>query len=84
MTLIFTVIVLIEYYNFKRSIVRFIPNKYFEIGLRLIYNVEKQVSKYLQGQLLAASSVAILSILGLLILNKTHLSPKHIYDKDNL
>ena len=71
MTLIFTVIVLIEYYNFKRSIVRFIPNKYFEIGLRLIYNVEKQVSKYLQGQLLAASTVAILSILGLLILNKT-------------
>ena len=71
MTLIFTVIVLIEYYNFKRSIVRFIPNKYFEIGLRLIYNVEKQVSKYLQGQLLAASTVAILSSLGLLILNKT-------------
>ena len=71
MTLIFTVIVLIEYYNFKKSIVKFIPNKYFEIGLRLIYNVEKQVSKYLQGQLLAASTVAILSILGLLILNKT-------------
>tara|TARA_B100000700_G_C14916097_1_gene794751 strand:- start:32 stop:1138 length:1107 start_codon:yes stop_codon:yes gene_type:complete len=71
MTFIFTIIVLIEYYSFKRSIVNFIPNKFFEVGLRLIYNVEKQVSKYLQGQLLAAATVAILSIFGLQILNKT-------------
>ena len=71
MTLIFTIIVLVEYYNFKKSIVKFIPNKYFEIGLRLIYNVEKQVSRYLQGQILAATMVAVLSVLGLLLLNKT-------------
>jgi len=71
MTLIFTIIVLIEYYSFKRSMVRFIPNKYFEIGLRLIYNVEQQVSKFLMGQLIAAFTVALLSILGLFILNKS-------------
>jgi len=70
MTLIFTVIVLVEYYSFKRSMVRFIPNRYFEIGLRLIYNVEQQVSKFLMGQLLAALTVALLSTFGLFILNQ--------------
>ncbi len=70
MVLIFTIILLIEYHGFKRSLVRFIPNKYLEIGLRTIYNIEQQVSRYLRGQILAASSVAILSIIGLFILNK--------------
>ena len=70
MVLVFTVILLVEYHDFKRSLVRFIPNKYLEIGLRTIYNIEQQISKYLRGQILAASSVAILSILGLFILNK--------------
>ena len=71
MVLVFTIILLIEYHDFKRSLVRFIPNKYLEIGLRTIYNIENQISKYLRGQILAASSVAILSIIGLFILNKT-------------
>jgi predicted PurR-regulated permease PerM len=69
MVMIFTVILLLEYYNFKRSLVRFIPNKYFEIGLRLISNIEQQVSKYLLGQLLVASSVATMTILGLTLLH---------------
>lgn len=69
MVLIFTVILLFEYHNFKRSLVRFISNKYFEIGLRLIFNIERAVSSYLRGQLLAASSVGLMSILGLFILN---------------
>ena len=62
---------MVEYHNFKKSLVRFIPNKFLEIGLRTIYNIEQQISKYLRGQILAASSVSILSILGLLILNKS-------------
>ena len=70
MILVFTIILLIEYHDFKRSLVQFIPNKYLEIGLRTIYNIEQQISKYLRGQILAASSVAILSIIGLFILNK--------------
>ena len=69
MVLIFTIILLANYHEFKKSLVQFIPNKYFELGLRLIFNVERQVSNYLQGQLLAASSVAIMSIIGLYILN---------------
>lgn len=71
MVLVFTVILLVEYHNFKKSLVRFIPNKFLEIGLRTIYNIEQQISKYLRGQILVASSVSILSILGLLILNKS-------------
>lgn len=70
MVLIFTIILLIEYHDFKRSLVKFIPNKYLEIGLRTIYNIEQQISKYLKGQILAAGSVAILSIIGLFILNQ--------------
>ena len=70
MILIFTIILLIEYHDFKRSLVRFMPNKYLEVGLRMIYNIELQISKYLRGQILAASSVAILSIIGLLLLNQ--------------
>lgn len=69
MLLLFTIIILYEYHHFKRSIVNFIPNKYFELGLRLVRNIEKQVSSYLHGQLLAASSVAVLSIIGLFTLN---------------
>lgn len=69
MVIIFTIILLLNYHDFKKSLVSFIPNKYFEVGLRLIYNIEQQVSNYLRGQLLAATSVAIMSIIGLYILN---------------
>lgn len=69
MVVIFMIILLQNYHQFKKTLVGFIPNKYFEIGLRLIYNIEQQVSNYLRGQLLAATSVAIMSIIGLYILN---------------
>lgn len=69
MVLIFTIILLYEYHHFKKSLVRFIPNKYFEVGLRMIYNIEHQISSYLRGQLLAAFSVSIMSIIGLFFLN---------------
>lgn len=69
MTLIFTVILLYEYHNFKRALVNILPNKYLEVGLQLIYKIEKQVSGYLGGQLLAALSVAVMSIIGLVLLN---------------
>ncbi len=69
MVIIFTVIILQNYHDFKRSLVHFIPNKYFEVGLRLTYNIERSVSNYLRGQFMAAASVALMSIIGLLILN---------------
>ena len=69
MTLVFSFIILNEYHHFRSALVSIIPNKYFEVGLRIIHNIERQMSKYLTGQFLAASSVAVLSFMGLLILN---------------
>lgn len=69
MILIFTIILLAEYHVFHKTLVGYISNKYFEIGLRLIYNIEKSVSSYLRGQFLSAASVAVMSVLGLVILN---------------
>ncbi len=69
MVFIFTIILLAEYHTFKKTLVNMIPNKYFEVGLRLIFNVEKSVSSYLRGQFLSAASVAIMSIIGLQLLN---------------
>ncbi|MFQ6612109.1 MAG: AI-2E family transporter [Fidelibacterota bacterium] len=69
MVFIFTIILLAEYHSFKKSLVDMIPNKFFEVGLRLIYNIEKSVSSYLRGQFLSAASVAVMSIVGLQLLN---------------
>lgn len=69
MVFIFTIILLAEYHGFRKSLVNAIPNKYFEVGLKLIYNIEKSVSSYLRGQFLSAASVAAMSVTGLLILN---------------
>jgi len=69
MVFIFTIILLAEYHGFRKSLVNIIPNKYFEVGLKLIYNIEKSVSSYLRGQFLSALSVAAMSVAGLLILN---------------
>ena len=69
MVFIFTIILLAEYHGFRKSLVNVIPNKYFEVGIKLIYNIEKSVSSYLRGQFLSAASVAAMSITGLLLLN---------------
>jgi len=69
MVFIFTIILLAEYHGFRKSLVNAIPNKYFEVGIKLIYNIEKSVSSYLRGQFLSAASVAAMSIAGLLLLN---------------
>ena len=69
MVFIFTIILLAEYHVFRKSLVNQIPNKYFELGIKLIYNIEKSVSSYLRGQFLSAASVAAMSVAGLIILN---------------
>ena len=38
MVFIFTIILLSEYHKFKKALVNSIPNKFFEVGLKLIYN----------------------------------------------
>ncbi|MEE2876789.1 MAG: AI-2E family transporter [Candidatus Neomarinimicrobiota bacterium] len=71
MILIFTIILLAEYHSFRKTLVGYISNKYFEVALKLIFNIEKSVSSYLRGQFLSAASVAAMSVIGLLILNLT-------------
>ena len=69
MTLIFTIILLAEYHTFRKILVGYFSNKYFEVGLKLTFNIEKSVASYLRGQFLSAASVAVLSVLGLVVLN---------------
>ena len=69
MTLIFTIILLAEYHTFRKTLVGYFSNKYFEVGLKLTFNIEKSVASYLRGQFLSAASVAVLSVLGLVVLN---------------
>lgn len=52
---------------FKKAFVSMVPNKYFEFTLRLIFNLENQVSNFLRGQLIDAMVVGILSTIALWI-----------------
>ncbi|MDO8283218.1 MAG: AI-2E family transporter [Thermodesulfovibrionia bacterium] len=53
---------------FKKAFVSMVPNKYFEFTLRLISNLETQVSNFLRGQLMDAMFVGVLSTIALWIL----------------
>jgi len=55
--------------RFKRAIISQVPNRYFELSLNILYKVENQVGKYIQGQATDALIVGLLSILGLFIIN---------------
>ena len=46
----------------KKSLIAFVPNKYFETFLCLLYEVNQQISNYIRGQLIDAAIVGILSI----------------------
>jgi len=53
----------------KKLLVSFVPNKYFELVLTLLYEVNQQIGMYIRGQLVDASIVGILFTLGLAALN---------------
>lgn len=54
--------------KFKKAFVSMVPNKYFEFTLRLISNLDTQVSNFLRGQFVDAMFVGILSTIALWIL----------------
>lgn len=54
--------------KFKKAFVSIVPNKHFEFTLRLISNLDIQVSNFLRGQLVDAMIVGILSTIALWIL----------------
>lgn len=51
----------------KRFFVKIIPNRYFEMALTTIANVDRAIGQYLRGTLLQSTLVAISFIIGLLI-----------------
>lgn len=53
--------------KFKKAFVSMVPNKYFEFTLRLISNLDIQVSNFLRGQFVDATIVGILATIALWI-----------------
>ena len=49
----------------KKVLIAYVPNKYFETFLNLIYEIDKQISNYIRGQLTDAFFVGVLAVIGL-------------------
>jgi putative permease len=61
---LFTWYLLIQGRTIKKSLLAFVPNRYFEATLNLIYRVDQHLSGYLRAQLLDAIIVGLLSVIG--------------------
>lgn len=46
----------------KKSFVQFIPNRYFEMVLNILYKTDRQIGGYLRGQFIDASIIGLLAI----------------------
>jgi predicted PurR-regulated permease PerM len=66
--LVFLVFLLLDGQNFKRAFIHAIPNSYFEMTMKILDKISDSISAYIRGQLLAALSVCITSIIGLYFL----------------
>ena len=53
----------------KRSLVSWVPNRYFEMSLNILHKTSTQLGRYIRGQLLVASIVGTLCIIALYMLN---------------
>lgn len=53
----------------KKAVVRWVPNRYFEMALIILHKTEQQLGKYLRGQLLVAIIVGALSVAALYLLH---------------
>ncbi len=49
----------------KKALIAYVPNKYFETFLTLIYEIHQQISNYIRGQFTDAFIVGVLAIIGL-------------------
>jgi putative permease len=61
--------------RFKKALISKVPNQYFELSLNILHKTGDQVTKYIQGQSIAALIVGALSIIGLLIVNRVFHDP---------
>ena len=53
---------------FKKSFLRMMPNRYFEMTANLLYQVDKKLSSYLRGQIMVAGIFGLLVFIGLSVL----------------
>jgi len=66
--MVFLVFLLLDGQHFKRVFIHAIPNQYFEMTVKILDKISDSISAYIRGQLLAALSVGVTSIIGLYIL----------------
>ena len=72
---VFMIIFILEGKNFSETFLNAVPEKYNLTIKNILEKTSKQINSYIRGQLLAASSVAITSIIGLYTLQWiTHIS----------
>jgi len=55
-----TFFLLSDYYNMQKTLIRSMPNKYFEMALNIIYKIEDQLSKYIRGTVTESSIIGII------------------------
>jgi putative permease len=55
-----TFFMLSDYYNMQKTLIRNMPNKYFEMSLNIIYTIEDQLSKYIRGTVTESVIVGII------------------------
>lgn len=53
----------------RKNLIRFIPNKYFEVSISALYKVERLLSNYLLGLLIQMLSIFTIASIGLKIVN---------------
>jgi putative permease len=61
--------------QFKKALISRVPNQYFELSLNIFNKTGDQITKYIQGQAIAALIVGTLSIIGLFIINRVFHDP---------
>ena len=66
---VFTFFFLKDRQKIKKSLIKLVPNRYFEMTISLVHKISRQVGSYVRGRLLDAIIVGILCILVLYLLN---------------
>lgn len=65
----FAFFLVLESRSIKKYLISIVPNRYFEVSVNLLYNINKQIETYLGGVIIEAFIVGLLSTLGLYILD---------------
>jgi len=65
----FSFFLVLESRRIKKNMISFVPNRYFEVSVNLLYRINKQIETYLGGVIIEAFIVGMLSTLGLYFLD---------------